>query len=191
LSAWLAAHRLPLSLALVVLALLGAGVYFGTRPAESPLVVTVPTAAPAAGGPKAYISGEVARPGVYQFQTGDRVEQLIALAGGFTAEADASSINLALRLKDEQQVHVPRVVPSPTPGGMALGASTSASKLIDLNTASAAELESLPGIGQAIAQRIIDHRTKVGPFVKTEDLLTLKLVNSSTYEKVRDLVTVQ
>ena len=185
--AWLAAHRLSLSLALVAAALLGVGFYFASRPSERPLVVAIPTAAPQVGGPKAFISGEVARPGVYRFEPGDRVEQLVALAGGFTPDADVDSINLALRLKDEQQVHVPRVAPRAVPGTPA----SPESKLVDLNTASAAELEALPGIGEVTAQRIIDHRTKVGLFVRVEDVLTLKLVTSSTFEKISALVTVR
>lgn len=189
--AWLAAHRLSLSLALVIAALLGAGVYLGSRQGESPLVVTLPTPATSIGGPKAYISGEVARPGVYRFELGDRVEQLIALAGGFTADADVDAINLALRLRDEQQVHVPRAAPTVVAGIIDPGGTTAEAKLVDLNTASAPELEALPGIGPVTAQRIVDHRVKVGPFVKPEDLLTLKLVSSSTFEKIRDQVTVR
>ncbi len=189
--AWLAAHRLTLSLALVVAALIGVGVYLGARQGDSSLVFTSPTAAASIGGPRAYISGEVARPGVYRFEPGDRVEQLVALAGGFTAEADVVAINLALRLRDEQQVHVPRAAPAKSQGSSARGTASPESKLIDLNTASAPELEALPGIGPAIAQRIVDHRSKVGPFTKPEDLLTLKLVNGSTFEKIRGLVTVR
>ncbi len=188
--AWLAAHRLSLSLALVVAALLGAGVYLGSRPSEGSLAIALPTSAVAVGGPRAYISGEVVSPGVYRFEPGDRVEQLVALAGGFTADADVDSVNLALRLKDEQQVHVPRAKPTPAPGAaIATGATESA--LVDLNSASVPELDTLPGIGEVTAQRIVDHRTKVGPFAAPEDLLTLKLVSSSTFEKIRDKVTVR
>jgi competence protein ComEA len=185
LDAWLATHRASLSLALVVVALLGAAVYLGGRGDDRPLVIANPSPSTSSGGPKAYITGEVARPGVYPFEPGDRVEQLVALAGGFTPEADHDAVNLALRLKDEQQVHVPRLSLDPAP------ATTPGAKLIDLNSASSAELESLPGIGPALAQRIVEHRDKVGPFERVEDLQTLKIITGSTYEKVRPLVTVR
>ena len=189
--AWLAAHRLSLSLALVVVALLGAGAYLGSRQNESPLVIAIPTQAASAGGPRAFISGEVTRPGVYLFEQGDRVEQLVALAGGFTAEANVDAVNLALRLKDEQQVQVPRLAPTAAAQAASPGTGSGESRLVNLNTASGPDLEALPGIGPVTAQRIIDHRTQVGPFSSPEEIHTLKIVNSSTFEKIRDRVTVR
>jgi competence protein ComEA len=184
--AWLDAHRVSLSLAIAVCALFGGAVFLSGRGAEQPLVIATPGLAGQLGGPRAYVSGEVARPGVYTFVPGDRVEQLIALAGGFTAAADVDSVNLALRLKDEQQVHVPSLEAT----GAASGSSSSA-KLVNLNSATVPELETLPGIGSALAQRIVDHRTQVGPYSEVEDLRTLRLVPDSTFEKIRPLVTVR
>jgi competence protein ComEA len=186
LDAWIAARRVSLSLAILVVALAGAAISIGGRLGERPLVVTAPTAAPRAGAPKAYVSGEVVQPGVYSFEPGDRVEQLVALAGGFSPDADVDAVNLALRLKDEQQVHIPRLAAS-APAGTA----APQSRLIDLNSASSVELESLPGVGPVTAQLIVDHRTRVGPFTQVEDLLTLKLVSRATFEKVKALVTVR
>jgi competence protein ComEA len=186
LDAWLTTNRLSLSLALAAIALVGAAFYFGGRAGESPLIVTAPTPVVSFGGPRAFISGEVARPGVYRFEPGDRVEQLVALAGGFTAEADVNAVNLSLRLRDEQQVHVPQLAGS----SMAENESTQ-SALVDLNSASLVELDALPGIGPVTAERILDHRTKVGPFAQVDDLLTLKLVSAAAFEKIRPLVTVR
>lgn len=189
--AWLEARRTPLALALLAVAAVGAALWIQRASDYRPLVVAAVSPTPPASGPVVYVSGEVARPGVYLLQPGDRAEQAIAAAGGSTAEADLSAVNLAVRLKDEQQVHVPRKGEAVGIGTAAPGASTRISKLVNVNTADVAELELLPKIGPVTAQRIVDYRTRNGPFGDVEDLKTAKLVSSSTYEAIEALVTVR
>jgi len=189
--AWLEAHRTPLALALLAIAAVGAAFWLQRAGGERPLVVAVgsPTAPP--GGLMVYVSGEVARPGVYPFQEGDRVERAIAAAGGPTADADLTAINLAIKLKDEQQVHVPRRGEGGTAGSGSSVGPSGGPPLVDLNAATRPELEALPGIGPVTAQRIVDYRERNGPFQQVEELKTNKLVTSATFEKIRGLVTVR
>jgi competence protein ComEA len=144
-----------------------------------------------------YVSGAVRNPGVYTLVEGTRVADALTAAGGPVEDADLDRLNQAVRLRDEMQIHVPRrgeANPSATGGpavpvsaaGGAAAAGPTASAAIHLNRASAADLESLPGIGPVTSGRILDYRAKNGPFRTVEQLRDLKLVNSSTYEKIND-----
>ena len=147
------------------------------------------------------IVGAVQRPGVFRLPVGARVGDLVDAAGGFGPRVDtgrAGSLNLAAVLKDGDQVRVPSRddatstgVPaaSPrTPGGTGAGPGTSAP--VDLNRATSAELEALPGIGPVTAAKIIASREADGPFATVEDLRTRKLVGEKTFEQLKPLVTV-
>lgn len=120
------------------------------------------------------IEGAVVRPGVVVARPGQRVGDAIALAGGLAADADRAALNLARRVVDGERIDVWRV-------GQAHGA------LLDLNAATAAELEELPGIGPVTAQRILDARAE-RPFASSDDLLVRGLVSARVYERVRDMV---
>jgi competence protein ComEA len=139
---------------------------------------------------KVFVAGAVANPGVYSFRDGDRIEDAIKAAGGALPGADLSGLNLAQRLRDEGYITVP--TPGATPGAAAGATSPGASSSgkVNINTASVAELDALPGIGAAYAQRIVDYRAKNGPFQRTQDLVDAKIVPSSTYDKVKDLIDV-
>jgi len=146
------------------------------------------------------IQGAVVRPGVLHLAGGSRVGDAIAAAGGYGPRVDAvragRELNLAATLKDGDRV----VVPSrDDPPGAALGDGGSDGatgggggdgSLVDLNTATVAELDTLPGVGPVTAQKIIDARAEQ-PFVKVDDLRDRKIVGPSTFEKLRDLVTVR
>lgn len=136
---------------------------------------------------KVYVAGAVQRPGVYPLKDGDRVLDAVNAAGGFADGADQLAVNLAQRIHDEDKVIVPHQGEAlPPVGGPAGG---SASQLVDINTATAEQLDALPGIGPAYSQRIIDSRTTQGPFASPDDLLTRKLVPRSTFEKIRPLIS--
>lgn len=135
---------------------------------------------------RVYVAGAVQRPGVYPLQDGDRVLDAVNAAGGFADGADQLAVNLAQRVHDEDKVVVPRQ--GETPPTVVTQASGSSSQLIDINTATAEQLDGLPGIGPAYSQRIIDSRVSDGPFVSPDDLLTRKLVPRSTFEKIRPLI---
>jgi comEA protein len=136
---------------------------------------------------KVYVIGAVLHPGVYTFRDGDRVEDAIKAAGGASEEADLSHLNLAQRLRDEGQVVVPLKSNTPVAG---TPSAVQAAKL-NINAASRAELESLPGIGATYAQRIVDYRTQHGLFQKMTDLVDAKLIPQSTFDKIKDLVDVK
>ena len=104
-------------------------------------------------------------------------------AGGFATDANPEAINLARRVQDEDHILVPRT-------GQAVVAGSSQSILVNINTASEAELMSLPGIGEVRARSIIDSRTSTGPFGDTEELLVRDLIPESTYEDIVALITV-
>lgn len=138
-----------------------------------------------------HITGAVPRPGVYALPQGARVQDGISAAGGFLAEADKSNINLAELLDDGEKLDVPfieggsPIVATPLPQVVA-----TTTELININTASNAELDSLPGIGPTTAQKIIDYRTQNGPFVSTEDIINVPGIGPGTYERIKDLITV-
>jgi competence protein ComEA len=133
------------------------------------------------------VAGWVRRPGVYTFAEGARVIDAIEAAGGARRGAVLEALNLAAPLVDGTQVFVPREgeggAAAPPPGGAAAG-------LVNVNTASATELEALPGIGEVIAQRIVDHRTANGPFTSVDQLLDVSGIGDVILEQIRDLVTV-
>ena len=138
---------------------------------------------------KVYISGSVAKPGVYDLTAGDGLADAIAAAGGANRDAQLSCINLALRVRDEAHVHVPGAdEPCQAPAGEP--SAIPEDNKIDINTATAAVLESLPGIGQVKARAIIDYRESSGPFRTTEELVNVKGIGLATYENIRELVYV-
>jgi competence protein ComEA len=155
----------------------GEAVVLRPPPTEKPVIV--------------YITGAVPRPGVYALPQGARMQDAISAAGGFLAEAEKSQINLAALLEDGEKVDIPYVegaspiITTPAPEVV-----TSTTELIDINTASAAELEELPGIGPTTAQKIIDYREQNGPFVTTEDIINVSGIGPGTYERIKDLITV-
>jgi competence protein ComEA len=145
-------------------------------------------------------AGAVARPGVYELPTGARVGDLVARAGGFTADADVDRVNLAAPLADGVRVWVPRrgeAEPPPlidTGGSGGTGGSGSAASgpaaLVDLNRATSDELDALPGVGPATAAAIIDHRQRNGPFRSVDELADVRGIGEAKLAQLRDLVRV-
>lgn len=138
------------------------------------------------------VSGAVARPGVVTLPVGSRVGDAIAAAGGFGPGVDvraAASLNLAALLIDGGQVVVPARGGGTTSDGGAPAGGSGGGARIDLNRATQAQLEDLPGIGPVTATKIIAAREEAA-FTSVEDLRTRKLVGPSTYEQIRDLVGV-
>lgn len=133
-----------------------------------------------------HILGAVASPGLYELREGDRAVDAVAAAGGFADGADQSQLNLARFVTDGEQIVVPVVgaVPPTTAGGAAVPGK------VNINTADAAALETLPRVGPAMAARIIEWRDANGRFTAVEDLMSVSGVGEKTFEQLRDLVTV-
>jgi competence protein ComEA len=127
-----------------------------------------------------HIAGKVRKPGIYQLDSGARVYDLVLLAGGFSAKANQASVNLARVLTDGEQVII-------TDGNSAVQGLQS--NLISLNQASASTLEDLPGVGPALASRIVDWREANGGFKTKEDLLNVAGIGDKLFASVKELVT--
>ena len=138
---------------------------------------------------KVYVSGEVARPGVYELPGDSRAEDAVAAAGGATAEADLVLINLARRLSDEEQIHVPRKGETPSvPAQPVSAAGSSASGKLNINTATADDLDTLPGIGPSRASAIVDYRSENGPFRTVDDLTSVPNIGERIVDSIRNMV---
>ena len=144
------------------------------------------SAAPVTTGIFVHILGAVTAPGLYQLREGDRVVDAVAAAGGYTDTADETQLNLARALVDGEQLYVPQAGEAPAidAGGSVVGGK------VNVNTADQATLETLPRVGPAMAQRIIDWREANGRFSVVDDLLEVAGVGEATLEGLRDLVTV-
>ncbi|KAA9086791.1 ComEA family DNA-binding protein [Microbacterium radiodurans] len=136
-----------------------------------------------------HVSGAVAAPGLYRLAVDARVVDAVAAAGGFTPSADRAAVNLARPISDGEQLIVPEVgaAPAPAPGTVAGGG---ADAVIDLNTADAALLETLPRIGPALAQRIVSWREENGRFTNVEDLLSVSGIGEKLLDGIRERVRV-
>lgn len=132
------------------------------------------------------VAGAVPRPGVYELPGGSRVKDAVEAAGGFLAEADKSTINLAAPLEDGQRLEIPFLE-----GTQPLGAPRAEEaqpELIDINTADVDLLSTLPGIGPTLAQRIVDYRDTYGPFFYIEDIMNVDGIGPDTFENIKDLI---
>ena len=170
-----------------------AGAFGETAPEiETPEMGTRPDSTPTAAFAIVYISGAVQQPDVYQVPVAARVKDVILAAGGLTEDAAIDDINLAEHVADAQHIHIRRQGESPPSPSSPTDSATEATKdgLLNLNTASAADLDSLPGIGQSLAERIVEYRTTNGPFQSTEDLQKVKGIGPALFAKLAPLITV-
>jgi competence protein ComEA len=151
-----------------------------------PILLSTPLDPP---GVRVSVRGAVAAPGVYRLAPGSIVQDALDAAGGVLPEGDISRLNLAAVLSDGQEVRVPLQTPTPAGGTPASELPDSGGR-INLNTATRGELESLPGIGPVLAQRIIDYREAHGPFQSIDELLNVEGIGPALLEKIRDLVEV-
>ncbi|MHC5374803.1 helix-hairpin-helix domain-containing protein [Enterococcus sp. LJL120] len=139
------------------------------------------------------VKGAVLTPGLYQIAPESRLIEAIELAGGFTAEADQSQLNFALKLTDQQVIYVPKVGEEAAHTFQSLdhnnGHSGEADK-VNINTADLAELQTLSGIGEKRAQDIINYRQANGSFAEIADLTKVSGIGEKTLEKLKDFITV-
>jgi len=199
----------------LALAVTGILLVAARRPPGQPVTLAeAPTPAPV----RVYVLGAVATPGVYALARGSIVEDALQAAGGALPNADLQGLNLAQGLQDGDRVNVPEIpptatplpptvtvgpgTPSPTPQPTATAGPTetpapsrslslpAGGAKININTATRAELETLPRIGPAIAQRIIDYRTANGDFKRIQDIQNVRGIGPATFEQIKDLITV-
>ena len=177
------------------------------------VVVTLPTATATGNAPGAapalensesgpiavYVSGAVRMPGVYTLDADARAADALRAAGGPADDADLDAVNLAMRLSDEQQIHFPTsgsaIGPTSAPASgdasnIEIGSRGATGKL-NINTATAEEFETLPGIGERKAAAIVEHRGANGPFERVEDLVEVSGIGEGILASIRDLVVVR
>jgi competence protein ComEA len=137
------------------------------------------------------VKGAVATPGTYRLAGDARVKDAVDAAGGTTSDADLSGINMAARVTDEQELVIPAKQTSAQ--GLIAGtppASDSESEQININTASAAELDELPGIGEVLAARIVAYREEHGPFESVDALAQVDGISIAMVDEIRSMITV-
>jgi len=188
---WLERYRWPL-LGLAALALLiSIGVLIDRQFLQNPQPLEIRLDGAPAAEIQVYVAGAVVQPGVYYLRDGDRWVDALEAAGGPTADADLESVNLARRLYDEDQVLVPRLDAAATAPVGVLGATqVPQSEQIDVNSAPAALLDTLPGVGPVRAGDIVESRQQDGAFQRPEELVERGLIPQSVFEQIRDLITV-
>lgn len=145
-----------------------------------------------------HITGAVSNPGVYDLPLDSRVQDAIFAAGGFADDAQIDGVNLAAKLQDGDQVQIPTQRTSALPetgsessqnsGEQSSGTSTFS--IVNINTASQAELETLPGIGPVTAEKIIEYRQTRGGFPRIEEIQKVSGIGPATFEKIKDQITV-
>lgn len=212
---WLDRNRHLIFAVLVAISLGGAGIFYfnrpnpapievvpGNTPSPTPEVTPPPALTPTPAKVRVYITGAIAHADVYFLPRGSIVKDVVLAAGGFTPDADPERINQALELKDQQHIHIPRLdeenPPPPVQDGVLPGPDASAAfnpptggSRINLNTAGLEELDALPGIGPAIARRIIDYREQAGGFKTVEEVMQVSGIGQATFAKIKDMVTVE
>jgi competence protein ComEA len=163
------------TLAVLVALLIGSSFSTQTTEYQFPAAQAIEDTVPSVGKIYVHVAGEVMSPGLYQLTPGQRVEDAIALAGGFTEHAFEQSINLARMLSDGEQIVV-----------LAFGqiASGGNSGFISLNNASQEQLESLPGVGPSLAKSILEYRTAIGSFSDVEQLREVSGIGPKLFAKI-------
>ena len=136
-----------------------------------------------------YISGEVNNPGVYELNEGARVVDAVEAAGGFTQYANQNAINLAAKLTDEQHILIYNLDEN-TPS-LLVSSEQNQNNIININTATAQELQALSGIGPSIAENIIKHRQARGGFGSIEEIINVSGIGEKMFESIRDRIIVE
>ncbi len=167
-------------------------------PTPQPTITIRPTATPTTvPNVMVFVSGAVAQPGVYELPPGSRVVDALAAAGGPTGDAATEALNQATPLRDGMQIYMPRqgeaappvpLVSGETGTGEAASATPVPTGPVRLNSATVADLETLPGIGPSLAERIIEYRNEHGPFTAIEQLSEVRGIGDGIMAEIVDLV---
>lgn len=194
---------------LLIALVAGGGALYGMQ-AQSDATVLDTATQPAAssgdggtsqdGGLTVYVTGAVNQPGVVTVATGARVADAVNACGGLSPDADAEAINMAQAVKDGQQIRVPAkgaqkaaandTAGTKTAASAKAGGSEDAGGLVNINTADEKALDTLPGVGPATAQKIIEYRENEGAFQSPEDIMKVRGIGKAKYEKMKDKITI-
>ncbi|GIF72221.1 ComEA family DNA-binding protein [Asanoa siamensis] len=187
-----------LAVVAAVVVLVAAFFAYRARPKVEPVApVSAPTAADVGAPPTSgsaeivvAVAGKVKKPGLVRLPAGARLADAVEAAGGTLPGTDLTSVNLARRLTDGELVLVAVTPPPGAPAEASAGPNQQPGGKLNLNTATLAELDGLPGVGPVLAQRILDHRTAKGGFKSVGDLRNVDGIGASRYEDLKELVTV-
>lgn len=145
-----------------------------------------------------YVCGAVEKPGIYTLPVGSRLYEAIAMAGGFSKKADSAYHNLARAIEDGERIYIlstsetkELTTQQQMEGEEGAGGAVQANGLINLNTATAEQLMTLPGIGEARAADILAYRAKIGQFTDIEELMNVPGIGEARFERVKDKITVK
>jgi competence protein ComEA len=205
------AWRGYVGLSLVWLVVLGIVLFVTRQPASQPIEILppptlqptlTPSPSPTPSPLRVDVAGAVRSPGVYTLPRASIIADAIAAAGGPSDDADLDRVNKAVPLSDGMQVYVPHVAEASAPQPVepvpakatvvpltetGAGGASDPGALVDINTATLAELDTLPGVGPATAQRIVDGR----PYGSIEDLMRVKGIGQATFDKLKERITVK
>jgi competence protein ComEA len=182
----------------------------GIQPApiiiQPPAPTSLPAPTPTPGPLRVFVNGAVAAPAVYELAANAIVEQAIEQAGGFTLEADTAVVNLALPLQDGMQIYVPTtaetdvqvqpIINSPVvrSEGIELEAEgdtavAAEGEVVNINKATVAELDTLPGIGPSTAEKIVEYRDSNGPFATIDEIMSVSGIGPAKFEQIQAFIT--
>lgn len=145
-----------------------------------------------------HIDGEIINPGIVLLPSGSRISDAITASGGITAQADLSKINLAYELSDGQKIYIPSVldedeipyIQNDAGTNVVIPDLSSNSSLVNINTATQSELESLPGIGASTASKIINYRKENGKFKQIEDIMNVNGIGESKFNNIKNYICI-
>lgn len=189
LKVFLERFRLPLLVGLGGIILVGLGIFLLNLSQPEGKIEIISGENQESGRLVVDLGGAVEKPGVYELPTGSRLQDLLIKAGGLSAEADRiwveKNLNRAQRLTDGAKIYIPKKGDTTSSVGGA-ASTTKSSGLVNINTATQAELDTLWGVGLATAQKIIENR----PYQAVNDLLTKKILKSNVYQRIADQLTI-
>jgi len=199
---WIERNRGHILVAFINLAALGAVVFWLRQPVPARMEIVSPTPASAAttavtntpAPVRVYVTGAVHNPDVYALPDGSLAKDAVAAAGGSREDADLNHVNLAHVLLDQEQLYIPFVgdIEEPPPvqsGGRSGGlVVVEVDGAVDINTATASDLETLPGIGPGLAERIVSYRSAHGLFNTPEEIMDVPGIGEATYERIKDRI---
>lgn len=138
------------------------------------------------------LKGEIINPGIYEANDGERVQDLITKAGGFSKNADKLKVNLAQKVKDEMVIYVPKIGEEINVSlfDEAVSTTNNSEGKVNINSANKDQLQTIPGIGPSKADAIIEYREQKGEFKKIEDIKNVTGIGEKTYEKLKDSISI-